>query len=136
MNDILNAVQDYLLLDEGIADLVVDRVYAGELGEAENNQQPRKAIVVRLEGGDDKIGRAPISRQTIVIYAYADNYYEAGKVDRAVFDALDKLKRKTIGSVFLHCALMSSGSDMTKDNDTGWVAVIRNGTLIADDGTA
>ena len=136
MNDVLENVLDYVAAKDPIIALVGARVYAGELGKEEIEKMPRKAIVVRIDGGAEKTGTKPIVRPRIEIWAFGETYHEAGQVDRAVFDALDTLKRQIVNGFLLHGAIMASGSRMMRFGLSGWPMIIRTGTVIADDGTA
>lgn len=136
MNDVLENVLDYVAADDVVIALVDTRVYAGDLGRSEIENMPRKVIVVRIDGGAEKTGRKPIIRPRVEIWSFGETYHEAGQVDRAVFDALDTLKRQTVNGFLLHGAIMASGSRMMRFGLSGWPMIIRTGTIIADDGTA
>jgi len=136
MNDILENILDYIKADSDVTDLVDTRVYAGDLNRSIIEEMPKKAVVIQITGGEDKRGKKPIVRLRMEIWNFGETYYIAGQVDRAVFNAFDSLQREWVNDYLLHSAIMNAGYRQMRFGQSGWPFVIRNGTIIADDGTA
>lgn len=133
MISIAEAVVTYLKANAGVAALVGTRVYNMELPRADVEEMPRKAVIVRNEGGAIDSGTGPIARPTISFESTGEKFYQAGQVDEAVFAALKSMSRDTAGERLLHSALPGSPTP-GRATITGWPVVIRTATVIADSG--
>jgi len=128
MVDYVKALIDYLKADASVSALVGTRVYGGELPVDEIDNQPRKAIVIVLSGGESENDYRGVARPSVDIYCYGENYYEAGEVDRAVYDALKSIDRESVGTVLIHSVVVSGGAIQLRD-DLGWAIMWRGYTL-------
>jgi len=133
VTDVLKALLVYLKADDAVAALVSTRVFGGELPKNEIADMPRDAVIVRIDGGRERHGGVPISRSRVEVWSLGPTYVDAGKVDRAVYDALTTLVRQVVSNVFLHAASIETGYRMVRDTITGWPAILRLGTVIADE---
>lgn len=134
MTDVLDALIVYLKADAGVAALVGTKVYGIEIAPNRAEDMPEKTITVRPEGGNPRPGTVPIAQPRYDFWSTAETYLEAVEVDRAVFDALVALRRETTDTVLLHCALPAHGHRATREPTTGWRAVVRAATVVADEG--
>jgi len=133
VTDVLAALITYLQADTDVATEVGTRVFGGELPRDEIDDMPRKAVIIRLNGGPRRRGGVPVARTNIEVWSTGQTYYEAGEVDRAVYDALESLSRETSSNVYLHNALVDGAPRMVRDTITGWPALLRLGTVTADE---
>lgn len=133
MIEIIVGLVDYLKADAGVAALVGTRVYGVEIPPTQVDSMPQKAVMVRPEGGNPRPGTLPIARPRYDLWSTAETFLEAIEVDAAVFDALETLRREDISNVFLHCVLPAHGHRATREPTTGWRAVVRAATVIADE---
>ena len=130
MQDIMTALITYLGDQAAIAALVSARIYGGELPESEVANMPRKLIVLRYAGGNEESRTARIQKQRVDILSYGEDYFEAGRVDRAVADALIAIQRTESENTLLHAAGYA-GSFQLKEPDTGWRYLARTATITA-----
>ncbi len=119
MQDIMVALITYLGTQSGVTDLVGTRIYGGELAADEPDEMPRKIIVLRYAGGPEEFRTARIQQQRIEVFSFGEDYLEAGRVDRAVADALIAIRRTESENTLLHVAGYG-GASQFKDSDTGW----------------
>lgn len=111
-----------------ISTLVGTRVFGGELPGTEVESMPRKSIVLRLAGGPEEIRTHPLGRGRVDVFSYGEDPLEAGRVDRAVAQALFDVRRTSADSTLLHSAGYG-GAFHLKDPETGWPVVLRT-TLV------
>jgi len=130
--DVIEAVRALLLGDSDIADLTV-KIYGAELPESENDNMPQKCIILHGAGGYQDRGTTDIVKPRIDAYCYGETYYEAGRVDRAVYDVMKHLSRRTINKVLLHSVACGSGPFQVKHAGTGWPIVWRSYQVTAAD---
>jgi len=129
MVDYVKGLIDYLNLDSDISTLVSGRIYGGDLPKSEIESQPRKAILIVLSGGVEDNTYRRVARPNVDIYCYGENYYEAGTVDRAVYEVLKDVDRVSVGDVFFHSVIVAGGAIQLKD-DLGWAIMWRGYTLV------
>jgi hypothetical protein len=131
--DALAAMRTLLLADPAITDLCEIRVFAGELPQGEVKDMPRKCIVIVASGGMERTATDPLIRPRFDLYAYAETYYEAGRVDRAIYDTLKTLQRQRVGDALLHSVALSGGPMQVRDPDNGWPIMWRSVSVTADE---
>lgn len=136
MTDIIAAVLTFLKADAGVSLLVGSRVYAGEMPRDEMDDMPKKIAIIRYAGGMEHNRFLPIADPRIDVLSYGETYYEAGQVDRAIYDALKALNRRTVDDVLLHGVALSGGPYMLRDGSEGWPYQARSITVTADERTA
>ena len=130
MQDIVAALITHLGTVAAITTLVSTRIYGGELPEADIGSMPRKAIILRYAGGIEEFRTHRSQRQRVDIFSYGEDYLEAGRVDRAVADALIAIRRTESESTLLH-AVGYAGVFQLKEPDTGWRYNVRTATITA-----
>jgi len=130
--DAIEAVRSVLLEDAALADLTT-YIYGAEFPDDEAMNMPRKCVVLAGAGGLQDNGTVDIVKPRIDIYSYGETYKQAGRVDRAIYDVLKHLARKTINGVLLHSVACGSGPYQVKHAGTGWPAVWRSYQVTAAD---
>ena len=129
MVDYIKAVIEYLKTDTDVTALVDTRIYGGELPQDEIGEQPRKAVVIVASGGAEDNSYLPIIRPNIEVYCYGETYFEAGKVDRAVFDAMKSIDREVAGGAIIFSATCTAGGIQLRD-ELGWGIMWRGYQLV------
>lgn len=134
MTDPLSALIQYLKADTGIITLAgtpsPTRVFGLELPQNQSASMPRKAVVLKFSGGPGKQPHADLSEQRIDIWCYGETAFEAMKLQLAVSQAVDTLRRKAEGTTFLHGAIQSGGLlGPIEDPDTNWVFCLQSWLL-------
>lgn len=116
-----------------IAALCADRVYGIEIPQHEiERQTPRKFLLIVESGGIEHNRFLPVAEPRFDLWSFGETYHEAGKLDRAVYDVLRIMDRKTISGTLLHGAALSGGPFPVRDSDTGWPAKWRSIVLQLD----
>ena len=129
MQDVVEALITYLGTVSGVTDLVSTRIWGGDLPESEVTNMPRKNLVIRGSGGPEEMRTARIQRQRVDIFSYGESYYQAGRVDRAVADALLDIARTVANSTLLH-SVAYGGHLFLKIPDSGWEYVMRSALVV------
>jgi hypothetical protein len=129
MQDAGVALRKYCLDDPDIDYLVDGRVYVEDIPDAEISNMPRKCIVFRAMGGIEQNDYAELAVPRYDVWCYGETRIEAGKVDRALWDALHFLQRSTKKDTLLHSVILSGGPRAAKEPDTGWPVQIRSITV-------
>ena len=124
MQDVVEALITYLKTVSGVTDLVSTRIWGGDYPETEVENMPRKNIVIVESGGPEEFRTARIQKQRVDIFSYGEGYYQAGRVDRAVADALLDIARTTASDTLLHSAGYG-GRIRLKIPDSGWEYFMR-----------
>ena len=135
MQDIIEALITYLGTQSGVTTLVSTRIYGGEIKADEVDEMPRKIIVLRYAGGPEELRTARIQQQRIEVFSFGEDYFEAGRVDRAVADALIAIRRNESESTILHVAGYGGASQLI-DSDTGWRYIERTAMIRAGETAA
>jgi len=133
MMDVIEALIGFLKADAGVAALASTRIYGAVLQRDEIKQMPRKTAVLRYAGGIEHNRFSPIAEPRVDIWSYGETDYEAGRLDRAIYDALKGLDRKTTNNTLLHGVALSGGPLMMHDSETEWPARVRSVTVYADE---
>jgi hypothetical protein len=108
-------------------------IYGGELPQEENATMPKKAVVLHASGGYENNDYIEIVKPRLDVYCYGETYYEAGTVDRAVYDVMKHVMRKRIAGVLLHGVACGGGPIQVKHAETGWPIVWRSYQVTASD---
>lgn len=135
MTEVLEALIAHLLTVSAVTDLTSTRIFGGELPEAEVASMPRKVLVLRLAGGIEQMRSARTTRVRVDVFSYGEGYYQAGRVDRAVADALMDLRRVKAADTLLHAAGYG-GPFQLKEPGHGWRYVARTAIVAYDERTA
>jgi len=134
MTDILKALIVFLKADSDVTALAGERVYGNEIPPEEFEQrQPHKLALIVQSGGIERNRFLPIAEPRFDVWSFGETYYEAGKLDRAIYDALKALDRKTADNVLLHGIALSGGPFQVRDDRTNWPAKWRSITVSADE---
>lgn len=132
MIDAIAAARTVLLEDPMVGSMTEGRVYAGELARGEVASMPRKNIVITYAGGGRRAGTTPIAEIRLRVWSYAESFHEAGRLDAAVFDALEAVIRRVVGAVLIHAASPDGAPEAVRDAETGWPAYVRPARIIVD----
>lgn len=133
MTDVLDALIVFIKADSEVMILAGDRIYGAELPRDETKNMPRKVAVLTEAGGIERNRFLPIAEPRIDIWSYGETYHEAGKLDRAIYQALKDLDRQTTDDVLLHGVALSGGPHSMRDSETGWPLKVRSVTVSADE---
>ena len=133
MTDILDALRAYLLADDAVAALCESRVFAVELPQAQASTMPRSCVVITCAGGPEKRGTDRIVRGRFDAHSYGETHHLAGQLDRAMYDALRRVRATRVGEVLLYNVLPSAGPMPMRDTDEGWPVFVRSMTVAADE---
>lgn len=128
-------VIEILKADTVITTLTGGKVYGEEIAREEVGNMPVKAIAVKNAGGFERNGTATTISRRFDIVCYGETKYEAGVLERAVYDALKAVERVAISGMLIHAATVSGGSVPFTDPDMGWPAMIRTTSVLADERT-
>ena len=134
MQDALIALQAHLLTIEAITDLVVARIWGGEIPEKQIRDMPRACIVLRYTGGLVTFRTLRAHEPRVDILSYGDGYLQASQVDGAVADALIAIRRVDISDTLIHSVAFGGPSYM-KERETGWRYVHRSAIVKAGETT-
>jgi len=130
--DIIAALRKLLLSETGVTDYTTV-IGGAELPEDEIENMPQQAIVLHGSGGPQEEGTVDIVKPRVDVFCYGKTYVEAGEVDRAVFDVLKHLSRRTINGVLLHSVACGGGPIQAKHAGTGWPIQWRSYQITASD---
>ena len=133
MTDVLAALRTVLLADPDVAALCSTRIFAAELPQAEAVNMPRKCVVIVFAGGFERMATDPIVRPRVDVFSYGATVFEAGQVDRAIYDALKALSRETVGEALIHSVALAGGPIMLRDGDAGWPVMVRSMSVSHDE---
>lgn len=141
MTDVMAALIGYLAAQTAITALVPSsRIFGGEIPKTQVAAMPQKAIVLRLApgapNGPGDRDMTDLSTTGIDVFAYGENFTEASKVRRAVYDAMKAVLRLKTSSTLLHYAHRRSGPMQMKDPDGDWPVVIEAWLVMASTVTA
>ena len=122
--DPMAAVRSILLADSGVTGQVSTRVYGDELPGSQNQQMPRKCVVLSYSGGGSLGPGArsyvPWGVTRMDVRSYGATPYEASQVRNAVHMVLKFLRRTVAASTVVHGVTVSGGPLTLRDPDTGW----------------
>lgn len=133
--DLLEAVIQFLKTQTEITDLAEDRIYGAELPQAViENRAPQKICLVTETGGFDTDFYVRRTEANFSVFCFGETYHEAGKLDRAVAEALKLMDRVTTqNGALLHGATPSGGPTSVRDSDTNWPAKWRTLVVYASE---
>jgi len=131
--DVLIGVMDILKADATITNLIGEKVFGEEIPRDEIVNLPSKMIAVVSAGGVEKNQTSSTISARFDIWCYGETKYEARLLSRAAYDALKTVERVTIDGMLIHSVALSGGPHPYRDPDTGWPAMIRSVSVIADD---
>lgn len=131
----LLAVRTFVSESEDVADYVTDRVYVGELPEAQAKTMPRAAIVLSPSGGPPDSGYIPLARQRMDTRCYGGTPLEAMRVHLAMHEVLKYLVRGVRLNCLIHSVELNGGPVSLRDNDIGaeWPMVFASYTVLASE---
>lgn len=133
ITDVITSLIVFLQNDYEVDALVDGRIYGDNLPQREIENMPRKCAVLMEAGGLQNNDYLPLRQPRVDIYSYGETYYEAGKLDRAIYKALKDLNRKKVDNTLMHGVALSGGAYSLRDNDTGWPMKMRAITVSIDD---
>lgn len=135
MQDVLAALIVHFKTVGAITALVSTRIFGGRLPEDEISDMPRKCIVLRYSGGYESFRTHREQQPRVLIFCYGEDYYEAGKVDGAVADALIAIGRLDVNNTLIHSVGYSGGPRQIVEPDSGWDCVTRSAIVRAGETT-
>jgi len=135
MQDVMAALITHLNTVTALTDLVSTRIFGGAIPESEIKDMPQKLLLLRYSGGPEVFRTHRVQRQRIDFFSYGEDYYEAGRVDRNLADALIALSRNEALNTILHSAGYG-GVVQLKEPDTGWEYVFRSALIIVGETAA
>lgn len=133
MIDLLLGVIEILKSDTAVMTLTGGKIYGEKIAREEVGNMPIKTIAVKSAGGFERNQTATTISRRFDIICYGDTDYEAGVLERAVYDALKAVERKSISGMLVHSATVSGGPVPYNDPDTGWPAMVRTTSVLADE---
>jgi len=128
MQDVVEALITHLKTVSAVTTLVSTRIWGGDIQRAEITSMPRKNIVITESGRPEEFRTHTVQRQRVDIYSYGESYYQAGRVDRAVADALMAISRTTANSTLIH-SVGYSGRISLKIPESGWEYYMRSAMI-------
>jgi len=135
MQDVLSALITHYLTVSAITDLVSTRVFGGRLPDDQVADMPRKCIVLTYAGGLSQFRTHRLQQPRIDHFSYGEDPLEAGRVDRAVCDALIAISRLDVNDTLLHSAAYSDGPYPGVEPEAGWDFMRRAATIKAGETT-
>jgi len=135
MTNVLSALVLFLRNNPAVNELAEQRIYEAELPRKENQYMPRKAVVISPAGGFVFTRDLPLVTPRFDTWSYGENFYEAHRLDRAVYDALKSITRVVSNKVLLHSVALAGGPNQYRDPNTDWPAMIRSISVSADERT-
>jgi hypothetical protein len=133
MIDLMFGLIGILKADLGVKALAGSKVYGDEIPREQIDKLPSKMIAIVQAGGVETNQSSSTISARYDIWCYGESKYEAGKLARAVYDAAKAVSRITISAMLIHSISLSGGAMPYRDIDTGWPAIIRSVSVIADD---
>lgn len=136
------AVRAYLLDRDSVADILVDRLFAPELPEGEDESMPRRCAVLSQSGGPGSRGYLPLDAQRVDVRAYGETAWQAARVARVVHLELKALRRVTVSidqpegdpvRVLIHSIEPVGGFIDLDDAATRWPLVFRPYQVLIDE---
>ncbi len=135
MIDLLLGVIEILKADTVVMTLTGGKIYGGKIAREEVENMPEKTIAVKDAGGLERNQTATTISRRFDIICYGETDYEAGVLERAVYDALKSVERVAISGMLIHSATVNGGAFPFEDPDMGWPAKIRTTSVLADERT-
>lgn len=139
MADIVTAIVEVLKANAGVAALVGEHVYGGELPADVAKVMPRSVIVVQPSGGVPfaPASTARVESQRLDLISYGATPLEASRLrsiaNRVVLDT----RRRVVASVLIHWVQWAGGYLAGRDRDGGWPYAFQSyQTLFASDEVA
>lgn len=127
-------IRDYLGAVTDVDDVVGDEhVYGGELPPEAADTMPFPAVVISDAGGNGNAGDLPLDQQRIDVRSYAETPEKAKRVAVTVHAALMALRRRTVGSVFLHSVTPSGGFIGLREPALRWPLTLRTYVVLYDE---
>jgi hypothetical protein len=123
--DVVAALIDLLEADTTVDTLTSGRIYGNTMNGQVVAQMPAKCVIISHAPGREKNSYVQIAGPGVEVYAHGESFYEAGRVDRAVYDVLEAVDRKTINGVLIHGVAVSGGPNPIKHPETGWPIMMR-----------
>lgn len=120
--DLEGALVAYLKTIAAVTALTAQRIFGGELPEAETASMPRAAIVIKASGGVSQTGDSYVETDTqrVDVFAFGVTPREAARVSREAGLALRRLDRSVHAGVLLHSASAASGSLSVREPEVNW----------------
>lgn len=112
----------YLSAQSGVAFLVGDRVFGGELPSEEAAFMPRRALVIRLSGGVSLTGESTLDHDTqrFDVFSYGKTPLQAGTVMSQADHALRSLTRGVWADCLIHRVNSAGGASQGREPVTEW----------------
>lgn len=129
MQDAGVALRRALIDNADVHYLTDGRVYVEDIAEHVIADMPAKCIVLQSQGGVEQNDFAGLATPRYDVWSYGETRYEAGRVDRALWDALHTLSRTQKEETLIHSVVLSGGPRSGKEPDTGWPVQIRSITV-------
>lgn len=122
MADVIGAIVALLAADAGVAALVENRVFGGELPDDETQHMPRRALVVQPSGGVALTAGsyAEVSSPRIDITAYGATHLEADQLRGAAEIVLIRVRRQVSARVLIHWVESAGGPFGARDPNFAW----------------
>ena len=133
MIDLLTALIELYKADITIQALIYDRVYGEKIPREEIPNMPRHNLVIVSAGGPEAFKTDPTFSARFDVWSYGYSLYDAGVLDRIVYDVTKNIYRRSIVGVLIHSAALSGGPLPYVDGDTGYAAMIRSILVKADE---
>jgi hypothetical protein len=130
----LAALRLALLADAAVVTALGDRVYVGQVPGADvggGALAPTNGCLLRASGGSGTPRTAPILASRVDVHAYGPTTYTADLTHYAVYEALRRVERLTIGGTLLHSCLPETGPIHLVDPSTEWPEVVSTWALLA-----
>ncbi len=133
MTNVLTALVLFLRRTSAVSELAKQRIHEAELPRQENENMPRKAVVISSAGGFVYTRDLPLVNQRYDVWSYGETFYEAHLLDRAIYDALKSISRVVSDKVLLHSVSLAGGPNQYRDPNTDWPVMIRTISVSADE---
>jgi len=120
--DIITAIVSALKADGNVAGLAADRVFGGELPDAETAHMPRNCIVVKPSGGVSIAtgSFADHDTQRLDLFSYGATPFEAETLRRVSRRALVNVRRRVVERCLIHWVEPAGGFTAGRDPDAAW----------------
>lgn len=130
--DPIEALVALLRADAPLAELVVGRVYGGEIPRAAVAAMPQRCVLLDPAGGGF-IGQAfqDYSDIRVDVHCYGETRRDAWHVHLACRDALKQMRSQTIAGVRLLWARSAGGGVLAREPDTEWATAVSSWQVLA-----
>jgi hypothetical protein len=130
--DVIPALKDILLADSTVSDLVVKRI-GMEVPEADAENMPVAAIVLKPSGGPGNGGYQTTGKKRVDVICYGESLEDSWAVYLAAEAALNAIKRNVSQRVLVHSADVQAKGSTARDPVKKWPVTYSSWLVLASE---